>query len=52
MYQISFTSGLYPFKEGEDPSRMFAGEDWTKRTNKRFHYALDCQQNAYQLLIV
>jgi methylmalonyl-CoA mutase len=34
-----FTSGLYPFKrEGEDPSRMFAGEGGPERTNKRFHY--------------
>jgi hypothetical protein len=51
MFQISFTSGLYPFKEGEDPSRMFAGEV-DQRTNKRFHYVLDCQQNVCQLLIV
>ena len=34
-----FASGLYPFKrEGEDPSRMFAGEGGPERTNKRFHY--------------
>ncbi len=34
-----FTSGLYPFKrEGEDPTRMFAGEGGPERTNKRFHY--------------
>ncbi len=34
-----FTAGLYPFKrEGEDPSRMFAGEGGPERTNKRFHY--------------
>ncbi|PHX82346.1 MAG: methylmalonyl-CoA mutase [Flavobacteriales bacterium] len=34
-----FTSGIYPFKrEGEDPTRMFAGEGGPERTNKRFHY--------------
>ena len=34
-----FTSGLFPFKrEGEDPTRMFAGEGGPERTNKRFHY--------------
>ncbi|MEM6866725.1 MAG: methylmalonyl-CoA mutase family protein, partial [Bacteroidota bacterium] len=37
--QFPFTSGLYPFKrEGEDPTRMFAGEGGPERTNKRFHY--------------
>ncbi len=37
--EFPFTSGLYPFKrEGEDPSRMFAGEGGPERTNKRFHY--------------
>jgi isobutyryl-CoA mutase len=34
-----FTAGLFPFKrEGEDPTRMFAGEGGPERTNKRFHY--------------
>lgn len=34
-----YTSGIYPFKrEGEDPTRMFAGEGAPERTNKRFHY--------------
>ena len=34
-----FTAGIYPFKrEGEDPTRMFAGEGGPERTNKRFHY--------------
>ena len=37
--EFPFTAGLYPFKrEGEDPSRMFAGEGGPERTNKRFHY--------------
>jgi methylmalonyl-CoA mutase len=34
-----FTSGVFPLKrEGEDPTRMFAGEGNPERTNKRFHY--------------
>jgi isobutyryl-CoA mutase len=34
-----FTSGVFPLKrEGEDPTRMFAGEGGPERTNKRFHY--------------
>lgn len=34
-----FTAGVFPFKrEGEDPTRMFAGEGTPERTNRRFHY--------------
>ncbi len=34
-----YTGGIYPFKrEGEDPTRMFAGEGGPERTNRRFHY--------------
>lgn len=37
--EFPFTAGIYPFKrEGEDPSRMFAGEGGPERTNRRFHY--------------
>lgn len=37
--EFPYTSGLYPFKrEGEDPTRMFAGEGGPERTNRRFHY--------------
>ncbi|MGB1019374.1 MAG: methylmalonyl-CoA mutase family protein, partial [Chitinophagales bacterium] len=37
--EYPFASGLFPFKrQGEDPSRMFAGEGGPERTNKRFHY--------------
>lgn len=37
--QFPFTSGVFPFKrEGEDPTRMFAGEGGPERTNRRFHY--------------
>ena len=37
--EFPYTSGLFPFKrEGEDPTRMFAGEGGPERTNKRFHY--------------
>ncbi len=33
-----FTAGVFPFKrEGEDPTRMFAGEGDPARTNRRFH---------------
>ncbi len=32
-----FTAGVFPFKrEGEDPTRMFAGEGDAHRTNRRF----------------
>jgi methylmalonyl-CoA mutase len=34
-----YTGGVFPFKrEGEDPTRMFAGEGTPERTNRRFHY--------------
>jgi len=34
-----FTAGVFPFRrEGEDPSRMFAGEGDAFRTNQRFKY--------------
>ncbi|MCZ7555243.1 MAG: methylmalonyl-CoA mutase family protein [Bacteroidia bacterium] len=34
-----YTGGVFPFKrEGEDPTRMFAGEGSPERTNRRFHY--------------
>ena len=37
--KFPFTAGLFPFKrEGEDPTRMFAGEGGPERTNTRFHY--------------
>ncbi|MBL4754188.1 MAG: methylmalonyl-CoA mutase family protein [Flavobacteriales bacterium] len=41
--EFPYTAGVFPFKrEGEDPTRMFAGEGGPERTNKRFHYvALD-----------
>ena len=33
-----FTAGVFPLKrEGEDPTRMFAGEGTPERTNRRFH---------------
>ena len=36
--EFPYTAGLFPFKrEGEDPTRMFAGEGGPERTNKRFH---------------
>jgi len=37
--KFPFTAGVFPLKrEGEDPTRMFAGEGGPERTNKRFHY--------------
>lgn len=37
--EFPYTSGLFPFKrQGEDPTRMFAGEGGPERTNRRFHY--------------
>lgn len=37
--KFPFTAGIYPFKrQGEDPTRMFAGEGGPERTNRRFHY--------------
>ena len=37
--EFPYTAGLFPFKrEGEDPTRMFAGEGGPERTNTRFHY--------------
>jgi len=37
--EFPFAAGVFPFKrEGEDPTRMFAGEGGPERTNKRFHY--------------
>ena len=37
--EFPFAAGVFPFKrQGEDPTRMFAGEGGPERTNKRFHY--------------
>ena len=37
--EFPYTAGVFPFKrEGEDPTRMFAGEGTPERTKKRFHY--------------
>ena len=37
--EFPFAAGVFPFKrEGEDPTRMFAGEGNPERTNRRFHY--------------
>ncbi len=37
--EFPYAAGVFPFKrEGEDPTRMFAGEGGPERTNKRFHY--------------
>ena len=37
--KFPYAAGVFPFKrEGEDPTRMFAGEGGPERTNRRFHY--------------
>lgn len=37
--EFPYAAGLFPFKrQGEDPTRMFAGEGGPERTNRRFHY--------------
>ena len=42
--EFPFTSGVFPFKrQAEDPTRMFAGEGSSARTNRRFHYLADGQ---------
>jgi len=47
--RFPFTAGVFPLKrEGEDPTRMFAGEGPPERTNKRFHY-LSVDQPAKRL---
>ena len=36
--RFPYTAGVFPFKrDGEDPTRMFAGEGGPGRTNQRFH---------------
>ncbi|MCS6819820.1 MAG: methylmalonyl-CoA mutase family protein [Chitinophagales bacterium] len=47
--EFPYTAGVFPLKrEGEDPTRMFAGEGGPERTNKRFHY-LSLDQPAHRL---
>ncbi|MBI5882265.1 MAG: methylmalonyl-CoA mutase family protein [Elusimicrobia bacterium] len=37
--EFPYAAGVFPFRrEGEDPTRMFAGEGGPERTNRRFHY--------------
>ena len=44
-----YTAGVFAFKrEGEDPTRMFAGEGDAARTNRRFHY-LSASSDAKRL---
>ena len=42
--EFPYTAGVFPLKrDGEDPTRMFAGEGNPERTNKRFHYVSEGQ---------
>ncbi|MEZ0607470.1 methylmalonyl-CoA mutase family protein [Fibrella sp. WM1] len=37
--EFPYAAGVFPLKrDGEDPTRMFAGEGGPERTNRRFHY--------------
>jgi methylmalonyl-CoA mutase len=47
--EFPYAAGVFPLKrEGEDPTRMFAGEGGPERTNKRFHY-VSLYQPAHRL---
>jgi methylmalonyl-CoA mutase len=47
--EFPYAAGVFPLKrEGEDPTRMFAGEGGPERTNKRFHY-VSLDQAAHRL---
>jgi methylmalonyl-CoA mutase len=47
--RFPFTAGVFPFeREGEDPTRMFAGEGPPEQTNLRFHL-LSASQSAARL---
>lgn len=47
--EFPYAAGVFPLKrEGEDPTRMFAGEGGPERTNKRFHY-VSLGQPAHRL---
>ncbi len=42
--EFPYTAGVFPYKrEREDPTRMFAGEGPSERTNLRFHLLADGQ---------
>ncbi|MEI6805724.1 MAG: methylmalonyl-CoA mutase family protein [Myxococcaceae bacterium] len=44
-----YTAGVFPFKrQNEDPTRLFAGEGFAERTNKRFHF-LCANQTAHRV---
>src|SRR5699024_11156081 len=44
-----YTAGVFPLKrQGEDPTRQFAGEGTPERTNRRFHY-LSADESAKRL---
>jgi methylmalonyl-CoA mutase len=42
--EFPYTAGVFPYKrQQEDPTRMFAGEGPSERTNRRFHLLADGQ---------
>ncbi len=45
--EFPYVAGVFPFKrQAEDPTRMFAGEGPSERTNERFHLLADGQPAA------
>jgi len=45
--EFPYTAGAFPYKrQAEDPTRMFAGEGPSERTNERFHLLADEQPAA------
>jgi methylmalonyl-CoA mutase len=47
--EFPYAAGVFPLKrDGEEPTRMFAGEGGPERTNKRFHY-VSLGQPAHRL---
>lgn len=47
--EFPYAAGVFPLKrDGEDPTRMFAGEGGPERTNRRFHY-VSLGQPAHRL---
>ena len=45
--EFPYTAGVFPYKrQGEDPTRMFAGEGHAEQTNRRFHFVSKGQAAA------
>ena len=45
--EFPYSAGVFPYKrQGEDPTRMFAGEGHAEQTNRRFHFVSKGQAAA------